>query len=190
MLRIAAVVAALVVVGGCASDAKSLYRYGQPVIDGNYLKSFEVSGSGPVAPGKIAMCAAGAVRNDPVSLSDSSRTFVGAYTGNYYQAGSKREVGGGSAIQYVAPDESSVVAKGETGYTSGMVSRSVRYTVTVKSSGPERKYLFAGIQQAQLDTGSMVNAGYSPVHVMMGGGSEDVARSLSAVAEEIETCIR
>jgi hypothetical protein len=190
MLRIAAVVAALAVIGGCASGAQSLYRYGQPGIDGNYLKSFEVIGSGPAAPGKVAMCAAGAVRNDPVSLSDSSRTFVGAYTGNYYQAGSNREVGGGSALQYVAPDESSIVAKGETGYTSAMVSRSVRYTVTIKSSGPERKYLFAGIQQAQLDTGSMVNAGYSPVHVMMGGGSEDVAQSLSAVADEIETCIR
>ncbi|WP_447902462.1 hypothetical protein [Pseudomonas serbica] len=190
MLRIAAVVSVLVVIGGCASGAQNLYRYGQPGIDGNYLKSFEVSGSGPVASGKLAKCTAGAVRNDPVSLSDSSKTFVGTYTGNYYQAGSNREVGGGSAIQYVAPDESSIVAKGETGYTSAMISRSVRYTVTIKSAGPERKYLFAGIQQAQLDTGSMVNAGYSPVHVMMGGGSEDVARSLSAVADEIETCIR
>ncbi|WP_286761997.1 hypothetical protein [Pseudomonas sp. UBA2047] len=190
MLRIAAVVTALVVIGGCASGAGNLYKYGQPGLDGNYLKSLEVSGSGPAAPGKMAMCTASTIKNDPVSLRDSSRTFVGAYTGNYYQAGSNREVGGGGVIQYVTPDESSVVAKGETGYTSAMVSRSVRYTVTIKNSGPERKYLFTGIQQAQLDTGSMVNAGYSPVHVMMGGGSEDVARSLSAVAEEIETCIR
>jgi hypothetical protein len=190
MFRIAAVVLVLATLGGCASGIQNLYKYGQPGLDGNYLKSFEVSGSGPAAPGKMAACAAGAVRNDPVSLSDSSKTFLGAHTGNYYQAGTNREVGGGGAIQYVAPDESSIVAKGETGYTSAMVSRSVRYTVTIKSSGPERKYLFAGIQQAQLDTGSMVNAGYSPVHVMMGGGSEDVARSLSAVAEEIETCIR
>lgn len=190
MLRIAAVVLVLATLGGCASGTQSLYRYGQPGLDGNYLKSLEVSKSGPAATGKIAMCAASAIRNDPVSLGDSSRTFIGAYSGNYYQAGTNREVGGGGAIQYVAPDESSVVAKGETGYTSAMVSRSVRYTVTIQNLGAERKYLFAGIQQAQLDTGSMVNAGYSPVHVMMGGGSEDVAHSLSAVADEIETCIR
>ena len=190
MFRIAAVVLVLATLGGCATGTQNLYKYGEPGLDGNYLKSLEVSGSGQAPPGKIAMCAASVIRNDAVSLGDSSRTFVGAYTGNYYQAGSNREVGGGGVIQYVSPDESSVVAKGETGYTSAMVSRSVRYTVTIRSSGPERKYLFAGIQQAQLDTGSMANAGYSPVHVMMGGGSEDVARSLSAVAAEIETCIR
>jgi len=190
MLRIAVIVSALVVIGGCASGAQNLSRYGQASLDGNYLKSFEVTKSGPAAPGKMAMCAASTIRNDPVSLSDSSRTFVGAHTGNYYQAGSSREVGGGGVIQYAASDESSVVAKGETGYTSAMVSRSVRYTVTIQNSGTDRKYLFAGIQQAQLYTGSMVNAGYSPVHVMMGGGSENVAHSLSTVADEIEACIR
>lgn len=190
MLRIAVVLVALAMLGGCASVVQRLYKDGEPGLDGNYLKSFEVGRSGQVAPSKMAMCAASAVRNDPVSLSDSSRTFVGAYTGNYYQAGSNREVGGGNAIQYAAPDGSSLVAKGETGYTSAMVPRSVRYTVTIKSVGHDRQYLFSGIQQAQLDTGSMVNAGYSPVHVMMGGGSEDVAHSLSAIADEIETCIR
>lgn len=189
MLRIAAVVSTLVAIGGCATDAQNLSRYGQARLDGNYLKSFEVVKSGSVAPGKMSMCIASTIKNDPVSLSDSSRSFVGAYTGTYYQVGSNREVGGGSVIQYAAPDESSVVAKGETGYTSAMVSRSVRYTVTIQNLGADRKYLFSGIQQAQLSTGSMANTGYSPVHVMMGGGSESVAQSLVAVTDEIEACI-
>lgn len=191
MLRNMVALAFMLAVGGCSTAPKDLSMYGQAELDGSYLKSLTITKSGDFKTGKMPSCVASTVRNDSVSLNDASGSFVGTYTGRYYSAETNRETGGGSVIQYVSPDETTVVAKGATGYVSAMIARSVRYTMMMqelKDGG--REYKFSGIQQAQLSTGYMANSGYSPVHTMIGGGSEEVAESLKAVADELEICIR
>jgi hypothetical protein len=185
MLRNAIVVAALLAASGCSTAPKDLSMYGKADMDGSYLRALTITKTGDSKPGKLPSCVASTVRNDSVSLNDASGGFFG------YRAGSNREAGGGSVIQYVSPDESTVVARGAAGYSSAMIARSVRYTVTIqalKEGG--REYKFSGIQQAQLNTGYASNSGYSPIHVMTGGGSEEAAESLKTVADELETCIR
>jgi hypothetical protein len=168
---------------------KDLSRYGDVDLDGNYIRSLSITKPGKPSSDKLPMCVASSVKNDGVTLGDSSGSFTGAYTGAYYRAGSTSHVGGGSVIQYISPDQTKLVAKGATGYTSAMVDRSVRYTLSIQpASSGGVEYKFSEIQQAQLSTGSAANTGYFSVHTMMGGGSEEVAESLRAVADNIDAC--
>lgn len=174
---------------GCAIQHGELARYGDYELDGQLLKSFKVSAAGAAPIAALPGCVASTVTNDPVLLSDSAGSFVGAYTGRYYQAGSRREVGGGNTIQYVSPDGADLVAKGATMYASGLIQRSVRFTLRIRDQGQGRLYQFSGIEQAQTSTGSMPNTGYNRVHVAFGGGAEHVISSLKSITTDLESCI-
>jgi hypothetical protein len=189
MIRSMVVAMMALSVSACSMSPKDLSRFGDVELDGSNLSSISITKPRATAGDKLPMCTASTVKNDSVSLSDTSGSFVGSYTGTYYRGEKNVQVGGGSVIQYISPDQSKIVAKGATGYTSAMIERSVRYTLTVQpSANGGRTYKFSGIQQAQLSTGSSANTGYFNVHTMMGGGSEEVASSLRSVADQIESC--
>lgn len=176
---------------GCSMTPKDLSQYGHVEIDGDYLRSLSITKPGYPPSDKLPMCVASNVKNESVALNDSSGGFVGSYTGTYYRLGASTQVGGGSVLQYISPDQKKIVAKGATGYTSAMIGRSVRYTLSIQpaaSGGTE--YTFSGIQQAQLNTGSAANTGYSNVHLLTGGGSEEVAGALRSVVDAIDACAK
>lgn len=174
---------------GCAVQHETLRQYGDYELEGQLLKGFKVSAPGAAPMSALPGCVASIVSNDPVTLSDSAGSFVGAYTGNYYQAGSRREVGGGNVIQYISPGGEDIVAKGTTMYTSGLVQRSVRFTLRIRDLGPGRLYQFSGIEQAQTSTGIVPNTGYNRVHAAPGGGAGHVLGSLKTVTGDLEACI-
>jgi hypothetical protein len=182
-------IAAVVLLVGCSANPKELAKYGDVSLEGKFLKSLVVKRSGPASQG-LPECVAATVRNDSVSLGDAAGSFVGPYTRTYYSAGSVRESGGGSVIQYVSPDEAKVVAQGATSFNSGLATNVVRFTMTLQRDGQGRSYQFASIQQAQTDTGTMSNIGFTRVHVMTGGGSAKVLASLKGVVDDIESCVR
>lgn len=174
---------------GCAVQHETLRQYGDYELEGQLLKGFKVSAPGAAPMSALPACVATIVSNDPVTLSDSAGSFVGAYTGAYYQIGSRREVGGGNTIQYISPGGEDLVAKGATMYSSALIQRSVRFTLRVQSAGQERIYQFSGIEQAQTSTGYMPNTGYNRVHAMPGGGAGHVLGSLKAIVNDLESCI-
>lgn len=191
MIRHAIVLLAVVSASGCSMTPKDLSRYGDVELDGNYLRSLSITKPNGASNEKLPMCMATNVKNESVTLSDSSGSFTGAYTGTYYRAGSSSQVGGGNVLQYISPDQKKVVAKGATSYSSAMIDRSVRFTLSVQpSSAGGTEYKFTGIQQAQMSTGSSANTGYFNVHTLTGGGSEEVAGSLQSVASAIDACLR
>ncbi|MFV3015425.1 hypothetical protein ACM9HO_06940 [Pseudomonas sp. KHB2.9] len=191
MIRHAIALLAVVAVSGCSMTPKDLSRYGKVELDGSYLSSLSVSKPNKPSSEKLPMCVATNVKNESVTLSDSSGSFTGAYTGTYYRAGASSQVGGGNVIQYISPDQTKIVAKGATAYSSAMIDRSVRYTLSVEpSSSGGAEYKFTGIQQAQLSTGSAANSGYFNVHTLTGGGSEEVSESLQSIASNIDACLR
>lgn len=171
---------------GCAANPETLAQYGEYELAGSNIKSFTVRHAEPAALGKLPLCIASQVRNDAVVLTNDNVT-VGQYTGNLYTSTNSVAVGGGSVIQFVSPDGTEVVARGESKHiAAAIVERSVRFTLTAKDDGAERVYRFTGIEQAGTNNGY----GYHPVHVMTGGGSGHVLGALKSLAADIDSCQR
>ncbi|WP_193315761.1 hypothetical protein, partial [Klebsiella pneumoniae] len=62
------------------------------------------------------LCIARNVTNNGVQLNDSSSSFVGAYTGNYYNIEKSTTIQGGEVINTAASSSDIVVANGTTSY--------------------------------------------------------------------------
>ena len=140
--------------------------------------------------GDIPACVAETVSNQGETLADSSGSFVGAYTGTYYNIQRSSQSSGGSVIEYVAPDGKSVVASGSTRYSAGaLVVRSVRFKLSVKQSGAGRTYRYSNLGQAQLDTGAAANNGYAPIGSWSGANPDIALASLSNITDQIERCL-
>jgi hypothetical protein len=188
-MRAPITVSLIALLSGCAVQHETLRQYGDYELEGQLLKGFKVSAAGAAPMSALPGCVASTISNDPVTLSDSAGSFVGAYTGTYYQVGSRREVGGGNIIQYISPGGEDIVAKGATMYSSGLIQRSVRFTLRIRDLGPGRLYQFSGIEQAQTSTGYMPNSGYNRVHAAPGGGAGHVLGSLKSITADLESCI-
>ncbi|WP_341706536.1 hypothetical protein [Halopseudomonas sp.] len=148
--------------------------------------SFERSGGS----GNLAMCVAAVVGNSGETLTDSSNSFFGAYTGNYYRVEKSVQTGGGQVLEYVSPDNNAVVASGSERYqASSLVTRSVRFKLSAKQAGSLRQYRFSDLAQAQLDSGAAANTGYGPIGSWAGANPDLAVQALVRVTDEIESCL-
>lgn len=186
--RLIAVLAGASLMAGCAVNHQALGQYGQYELDGNLLKSFSVEFEGKQGE-RLAACTASNTSNDSVSLSDSSVSFIGPYSGNLYHGSTNREAGGGSVMQYVSSDGREVVAKGTVRYSAALIERAVRFTLTAKQEEGSVKYRFGSIQQAQLATGYATNSGFSAVPATPGAGVDQAMSAMKALATEIHSCL-
>ena len=176
-----------IVLGGCMAAQERMPLAGDitytPWLSSEAIGTFWVPG---VASGdSLNLCAAQAVINRSVTLQDSAGSHFGAFTGKYYETSNTREAGGGAAVLHESA--AGIVAQGVTSYqASALVKRAVRYTLTIKAGG----YLFSNIEQAQMDTGVVANSGFNPVGAWVGADPDKAIRSLEAVAQQVEQCIR
>jgi len=188
-----AAIAGALLLSACASQGRMpvLNQYNaefSPWASSEAVSAVAFTRSG--GPGDIPGCVAATVSNQGQTLSDSSGSFFGAYTGNYYRSEQSSQVAGGSVIEYVAPDGGSVVASGSTEYSAGaLVSRAVRFKLSVKQQGDGRKYRYTGIQQAQSNTGAAANTGFTPVGAWAGANPDMALASLERLTDSIESCI-
>ncbi|GEM_PF-2745791 len=140
--------------------------------------------------GDIPACVAETVSNQGETLADSSGSFVGAYTGNYYNVQRSSQSAGGSVLEHVAQDGKSVVASGSARYSAGaLVARSVRFKLSLKQSDSGRTYRYSNLGQAQLDTGAAANKGYAPIGSWSGANPDIALASLSTITDQIERCL-
>lgn len=178
---------------GCAGQARMPALSGYEADYAPYASSEAVEAvqfRKPGQPGDLAACVAATVSNQGETLSDSSGSFFGAYTGNYYNIERSTQAGGGSVIEYAAPDGNSVVASGSTRYSaSALVSRSVRFKLSVKQDEAGRTYRYGGLGQAQLNTGAAANNGYNPIGSWAGANPNLALESLSRLTDNIERCL-
>ena len=184
-MRLVAVALLAMVTSGCATSPSDLARYGVVELESQNVKSLSIVREGAAKAGSIPKCVAIIIRNDSVAMTQSGG-YVGAYTGNYYQTSSVREVSGGSVTHYVAADGSEVVARGEAKFTTALVERSLRYTLNIKQVANQRTYTFTGVEQA----GTTNGYGYHKIAAMTGTGVEQALESLSAIVDELEHCIK
>ena len=140
--------------------------------------------------GNLPLCVAAVVSNTGETLSDSSNSFFGAYSGNYYNIQKSVQAAGGDVLQFVSSDASSLVATGSVRYeASALVHRSVRFKLVAQQDESGRNYRFSDLAQAQINTGAAANTGYGPIGSWAGANPDLALGALGRVADEIERCL-
>lgn len=156
-----------------------------------YIESVQFTLKNGYRKSSPAKCLALTVNNNEYTLSDTSNSFVGAYTGNYYSIKKSRQVGGGQSLLY--SDETSAIAKGSTDgtFTFGLVpiTKIVTFKVEVSTAPNKEAIIFTDIQAAQKSTGAISNDGFNRVGAWPGAKPVFVYDLLNKVAGNIQSCI-
>ena len=181
---------------GCASQAPlpSNASISPGANGGSYLDRVDFSYQTPSARdfSQLKMCVAENISNNDVSLSDATGSFVGAYTGNYYQNSNVQTVAGKAVFKYVDEQLATLIANGTTISISQQlvpIKDIVKYEVKAGVSGSSVTLVFYNITRAQQNTGYAANDGFNPVGVWSGARSQDVYASLDAVANKVKACM-
>ena len=161
---------------------------------GSYLDriDFSYTAQGSRDFSKIKLCVAENIANNDASLRDSAGSFVGAYTGTYYQTNHTQTVSGKDVFKYVDDKASTLVASGTTISVSQQlisVKDIVKFELKAAAAGSNVTLQFFNITRAQQDTGMVANDGFNPVGVWSGARSQDVYASLEAVANKVKACV-
>lgn len=141
----------------------------------------------------MGACLATHVNNSSVQLSDSSRSFVGSYTGNYYNINSSRSESAEQPVRFISANGSEAVVRGQTSYTYtyglAAITRVVRFTLNIKQSPTVNRYTFGNIEAAQTNTGVVANTGFSPFYDVASLYPERAYDGLSKLTEIINGCL-
>lgn len=156
-----------------------------------YIESVRFDLEAKYLGGNPAKCLALNVDNKEYTLTDSSNSFVGAYTGSYYNIEKHRQVGGGQSLIY--SDETSAISKGSTEgkFTFGLVPiiKIVTFKVDVNTAESKRSITFTDIRAAQQSTGAASNDGFNRVGAWSGAKPVFVYDLLNQVSNDIKSCL-
>ncbi|NDJ59458.1 hypothetical protein GWD52_21225 [Enterobacteriaceae bacterium 4M9] len=181
---------------GCVSYQRSSALNSIPGIEfqqkngAEVIKSYEVGMEvGNFSKDAMKSCILRNVTNNQVQLTDGSKSFTGAYTGNYYNIQTSSSVHGGSVIQ--AETKNGIIFSGTGEYVSSVmgVKRTVRFTSEATSAGSRAKFIFSNIQQVQNDSGAMSNNGFFDVGSWDAASPESVIAVLNEKANAISSCL-
>ena len=107
---------------------------------------FSTRATQPVEFAKGKLCVAENVTNSAVSLHDTSGSFVGGATGNYYQNSNSQTVQAGSVFKYIDDNAQTLIASGTTdggatalGLTHDILKFDLK-VVTIIDNPPSKKW--------------------------------------------------
>ncbi|MCL6366691.1 hypothetical protein EXT60_20965 [Pectobacterium carotovorum subsp. carotovorum] len=194
-----AIIFAGILLTGCAVDTSrdhelndfsgvSFSKKGQDEYINNYTKKFEQT---PPSTEKLKICTLRNVTNRDVRLNDTSKSFVGAYTGNYHNINSSSNVSGGEVLSL--SDNNTLVVNGTTSYffDAGIISvkRFVRFTLDIVNKDKITEYTFSNIQFAQAETGTLPNDGFNDIGTWKMASPAQSILSLDNIAKNINDCV-
>lgn len=158
-----------------------------------YVASVEATGDydGAEPIGRVAeFCAASTFSVDEFVASDASGSFVGAYTGTYYQFGNReRIVGDGSVVKVMDAEAARGLFVGREFYRRGLVNNVLDYRAVFRGGADGYTLTFQDLKTAQKSTGSMPNSGFTPLGTWEGSGAEDALTSIDAAAARFQDCM-
>ncbi|WP_392564601.1 hypothetical protein RHO13_03825 [Orbus wheelerorum] len=157
----------------------------------DYLNTYTVKANVLKPMQNVKACVLQYVDNQDVQLSDTSKSFVGASSGNLYNVNSSYNSAGGDSVKYA--DKDLLVVKGITQYRNPQsfipITNYVRYTLSVKQKADGISYVFSNITQAQASTGYMANSGFTPIGDWDGANPAVILSTLKSEIKNIEDCL-
>ena len=142
--------------------------------------------------GKLKLCIAENVQHNETNLHDSAGSFVGRYTGTYYQTDHRQVIGGGQVFKLVDDASAVLIATGVTIVPpSGMAlsPEYVRYELKTSAKDKQVGLTFFSITRAQQNSGILSNNGFQSVGIWPGSRASDVYASLERIANKIKNCL-
>ena len=145
-------------------------------------------------PEVAKVCIFQTVKNEDVTLTDSSKSFVGSYTGTYYNIKSSKTVDGGDVIK--GDTKRGVMFNGNFKHTAtdmfGVMPMPgyVRYTGVAMKKGDTLKITYKQIEHAFQSTGSAANSGFSMLTSLAFIRPADAIKTMSDVSDSIVECIK
>ena len=163
-------------------------QYGVGSFGAEIIESYTVTRNQTSSNNILSMCVRNSIDNHAVVLQDNANSFVGA-SGTYYNINNQYVVNGGSNIQQQLPN--GIVAQGVTYYSSMLIGYVVKYQLTVRQNNDNVSYTFNNIQQAQQNTGSMNNYGFSQIFTdkWSASGATSVVKKLDEEVDKIDSCL-
>lgn len=163
-------------------------QYGVGNFGAEIIDSYTVTRNQNSSNNILSMCVRNSIDNHAVVLQDNANSFVGA-SGTYYNINNQYVVNGGSNIQQQLPN--GIVAQGVTYYSSMLIGYVVKYQLTVRQNNDNVSYTFNNIQQAQQNTGSMNNYGFSQIFTdkWSASGATSVVKKLDEEVDKIDSCL-
>lgn len=163
-------------------------QYGVGSFGAEIIESYTVTRNQTSSNNILSMCVRNSIDNHAVVLQDNANSFVGA-SGTYYNINKQYVVNGGANIQQQLPN--GIVAQGVTYYSSMLIGYAVKYQLTVRQNNDNISYTFNNIQQAQQNTGSMNNYGFSQIFTdkWSASGATSVVKKLDEEVDKIDSCL-
>jgi len=157
---------------------------------GDYINNIRYSHTPAVDFAKVKQCVALNISNDNVRLTDNNGSFVGQYTGRYYNINNSHTDFAPNTLVTIDEFHRYLIVNGNTYYTARMIGNAVRFKlqIQVRPNNNEINLLFDNITRAQLNTGSLSNTGFTPVGVWYGAGTEDVIKAIDIVKNNLTDC--
>lgn len=193
MKRITTLIAAIFI-GGCATP--QLPKNVMLSADGKFVDRMifekKTEQQADAAYGHLKTCIAEHVNNEGVELSDSSGSFFGAATGNYYQVDNTRTTQGGQAIQTADDNTRTIIAKGVIPFAGGPmipVGQYLKFTMRATAEDNSLKIAMSQIAVAQESTGNISNRGFSPLGVYPGSPADSAYAAADQLSAAIGNCV-
>ncbi|MCJ0828705.1 hypothetical protein MN869_09620 [Acinetobacter sp. NIPH1876] len=153
-------------------------------------KSFQLSTEVPFE--KIKACSADIFTNDSVVLRDSAGSFVGIYTGNYYQNKNSAVVQGGGLFKYVDDSGQTLVASGRIKtkpQQGGLIVDIIQYDAKISLSKNNVGLKFKNLKAAQENTGGTSNVGFRNIGTWSGARAPAAISAIDQVATKFKNCV-
>lgn len=156
--------------------------------------TFQIQTSSPeeITFRKAKLCIAQHIQNEGVSLDDSSGSFVGPYTGHYYQINNSRTTQSGQALVMADDELKTVIARGVVPFDGAdffKLKHYLKFAMKTSIKANNINIEFTQLSAAQADTGYMSNNGFGPVGAWGGGPAGGAYKATETVANTIFACI-
>ena len=141
----------------------------------------------------VKLCVAETVTNEDVVVKDASGSWVGPYTGTYYQSDNRQILSGADVLKYIDDDSSSLIAVGTTSYIKGSlipIRQFIRFSLKATSEENGYSLVFSNVTRAAENTGSASNDGFTQVGTWAGADPDGVINQLQQVADRIHSCLQ
>lgn len=140
----------------------------------------------------LKVCAASTFTNDGVILKDNAGSFVGAYTGRYYQQNNNQQISGGNVFKLIDEQSNTLVVTGSKKtrpQQGGLVVDYIKYDAKISLSNNSIQLQFQNIQAAQQSTGTLSNDGFRPVGTWAGARAPAAIETINSLAVSFKNCL-
>ncbi|RZG63973.1 hypothetical protein EXE25_18105 [Acinetobacter bouvetii] len=140
----------------------------------------------------LKVCAATTFQNESITIRDSAGSFVGAYSGNYYQQNNKQQINGGDVFKLIDEQTNTIVITGNKKTKpqhGGLIIDFIKYDAKISLNNNRVQLLFQNIQAAQQSTGSLSNDGFRPIGTWSGARAPAAIETIEQLAVSFRNCL-